>query len=565
MKWLKLILLGIFGLGLLVSSVGVTPYVLASNEPVEFLVKFKTVLPQAAVEQFSTQLGGHRRIEIDRIGVQVLTFPSPANPQTILARLKANPQVAYAELNGTATASYIPTDPGYPNQWGLDKIKAPQGWDIQPGNASVVIGIIDTGADLNHPDLAGKLIPGWNYDAFSPGYNTADTTDNNGHGTHVAGITAALTNNALGVAGACPNCVFMPVKVLGADGNGTYDAVASGIIYTADHGARIINLSLGGTAFSQTLQDAVNYAYNAGALVVAAAGNDGTNVITYPAAFTNTLAVAATDSADQRATFSNYNTYISVAAPGVDIYSSYWSSAGGSTYAYLNGTSMATPFVSGLAGLLLSQDSSRTNATLRAIIQNTADDINVSGWDPYTGYGRINVARALSGSISGTVTDATTGATLVNAQVQALQGGQVKIMTFTAANGSYHLLYLPAGTYDIKTSLSGYTSQTQPSIVVVAGQDTANINFALTRVGAIAGQVTNGRKALAGATVQALQGTQVIGSATTDAAGNYQINGLPVGTYSVKAVATGYQSQTQAGVLVNPGQTTSGVNFSLKK
>jgi hypothetical protein len=380
----------------------------------------------------------------------------------------------------------------------------------------------------------------------------------------VAGISAAATNNALGVSGTCPNCAVMPVKVLGGDGSGTYDAVASGIIYAADHGAKIINLSLGGTTPSQTLQDAATYAYNQGALVVAAAGNDGTNVATYPAALSNVMAVAATDSTDQRAPFSNYNAYISVAAPGVDIYSTYWSGTSGSTYAYLSGTSMATPLVAGLAGLLASQDASRTNATLRTLIEQSADDVDVPGWDQNTGYGRINVARALSAAISGKVTDAITGATLVNAQVDALQAGQVKATTTTPGDGAYHLLYLPAGTYDVRVTLPGYTPQTRTGVVATGGHEAANVDFALTRVGAITGKVMSGRKALAGATVQAMQGTQIAGRTTTDAYGSYQLANLPSGTYSVVAAATGYQSQTKTGIVVNPGQTTTGVNFSLK-
>lgn len=564
LKHFKIILFGALLIGLMLGGWGNPPAASATGNKTELLVKFQALQQKEKAHEFAARQGGVHRTTVPQIDVEVWSFPENADEHAILAHLKDDPSVAYAEVNATATASYIPNDPGYPNQWGLNKIKAPQGWDINSGDTSVVIAVVDTGADPNHPDLAGKSVPGWNFDTFSPGYNSADTTDNNGHGTHVAGIAVADTNNSLGVAGACPQCAFMPVKVLDWSGNGTYDAVASGIIYAANHGAKIINLSLGGSAPSQTLQDAVDYAYNQGALVIAAAGNDGTNAMTYPAAYANAMAVAATDSADQRASFSNYNTYISVAAPGVDVYSTYWNSSG-SGYAYKSGTSMATPYVSGLAGLLLSQDASRTNAALRALIQNSADDVNTPGWDQYTGYGRINVARALSGSVSGVVTDVATGATLASATVQALQGGQVKASTVSLADGTYRLLYLPAGIYDLKVTLSGYSSQTQTGIIVTTGQDTADVNFALQRVGAITGKVTSGKKALAGATVQVLQGTQVIGSASTDANGNYQISNLPVGTYNVQASASGYKSQTKTGVTVNPGQTTTGVNFSLTK
>ncbi|HEX6293048.1 MAG TPA: S8 family serine peptidase [Herpetosiphonaceae bacterium] len=531
----------------------------------EILVKFHAPHTVAAVQRFAAAYDGTRDREILHIGVHVLRFPPTTNQQALLHRLRANSAVAYAETNSVATVQLIPDDPGYPNQWGLTTINAPQGWDLAQGDPAVVIAVIDTGVDPYHPDLSGKQVPGWNYDSFSPGYNTADTTDNHGHGTHVAGIAAAATNNARGIAGVCPLCRIMPVKVLGADGSGTYDAVASGILYAADHGAQVINLSLGGSASSQGLQEAVTYAASRGALLIAAAGNDGTNFPTYPAALPGVMAIAATTSSDQRAAFSNYNTYLSVAAPGVDVYSTVWSNTAGSTYAYKSGTSMATPVVSGLAGLVIAQDASRSSAAVRAMIERSADDLHSSGWDQYTGYGRVNLGRAVSGSVLGMVTDGVTGATLVNAQVEALHAGQVRATTLSQADGSYNLRYLPAGTYDIRITLAGYAPQTRNSVLVETAQVSGPVDVALTRVGSVTGKVTSGRKAVAGATVQALQGTELLGSATTDAYGIYQIANLPAGTYTLTASASGYQSQTKSGVVVNPGQTTSGVNFSLTR
>lgn len=551
--------------GLIGANPDMLGHAFAADSGSHVLVKFSTPRTIAAVERFAVAHGGTHHGEVPRIGVHVLRFPTGANQTALLARLRADSSIAYAEPNGVARTQAIPDDPGYPNQWGLATIKAPQGWDLQQGDPAVIIAVIDTGIDLHHPDLSSKQVPGWNYDAFSPGYNTTDTTDNNGHGTHVAGIVAAATDNTLGVAGACPRCLVMPVKVLGADGGGTYDAVASGIIYAADHGARVISMSLGGSASSQTLQDAVNYAVSRGALLIAAAGNDGTNLPTYPAALNHVMAIAATSSTDQRANFSNYNTYISVAAPGVDIYSTAWTSMAGSTYSYKSGTSMATPFVSGLAGLLFSQDASRTNATVRSMIERSADDINISGWDQYTGYGRINVGRAVSGSILGKITDGVTGATLVNAQIEALQAGQVRATTLSQADGTYQLLYLPAGTYELRATLAGYGPQSRAGVAAVTAEMTRNVDIGLTRVGTITGKVTSGRKAVPGATVRALQGTQLLASATTDVYGNYQIDNLPAGTYTMTASATGYQSQTKTGIVVNPGQTTSGISFALSR
>ncbi len=356
----------------------------------------------------------------------------------------------------------------------------------------------------------------------------------------------------------------MPIKVLGANGSGTYDAVASGIIYAADHGARVINLSLAGSAASQTLQDAVSYAYSKVALLVAAAGNSGSNIVTYPAALDNVMAVAASDTTDQRASFSNYNTYISVTAPGVDVYSTLWSSTSGSTYGYKSGTSMATPFVTGLAGLLIAQEPALSNGTLRTQIESSADDINTAGWDEYTGHGRINALRALSGTISGRITESGTGTPLYSAVVEVLQAGEVVQTVSSALDGSYQIGQLPPGTYDIRVSHPSHTSRTQNNVLVRAAQETKNIDVALDRFGAVGGKVTSGRKALAGATVKVLQGSQVIGTATTDTLGNYHIANLVAGTYDVVASATRYKSQTKTGIVVTSGEKTT-VNFSLSK
>jgi hypothetical protein len=210
----------------------------------------------------------------------------------------------------------------------------------------------------------------------------------------------------------------MPVKVLGDDGNGPVDAVANGIVYAVDNGARVINLSLGGNSGSATMEQAVNYAWERGAVLVAAAGNSGTETRLYPAAYPNVIAVASTGGNDQHSTFSNYGSgYINVAAPGEWIYSTIpLRQSGSDAYDTASGTSMATPHVSGLAGLLFSQDVTRDNSVVRALIETTAEDLGAPGMDAYFGTGRINAARALAGGttanrapINGTVTPNTGG------------------------------------------------------------------------------------------------------------------------------------------------------------
>jgi len=266
--------------------------------------------------------------------------------------------------------------------------------------SSVIIAVVDSGIDETHPDLNGKLVPGWDFVN-----NDNDPHDIYGHGTHVSGIAAAETDNLEGIAGVAfsANIQIMPVQVLNNDGMGTTANVAKGIMYAADNGAKVINLSIGG-GDSTTLKNAVNYAYSKGALLVAAAGNDGGSRKYYPASYPNVISVAATDYNDNRASFSNFNSEIDISAPGVNVFSTfpvYPFTIGikygrSRNYDVGSGTSMSVPQVVGLAGLLFAQDSSRDNVKVRAIIEETADDRGASGWDKYFGWGRINVNAALN-------------------------------------------------------------------------------------------------------------------------------------------------------------------------
>ena len=222
--------------------------------------------------------------------------------------------------------------------------------------------------------------------------------DDNGHGTHVAGIINAGMNNGIGMAGLAPGVRIMPVKVLAANNVGTYEAIAQGIIYAADNGAKIINLSLGGPSDSQTLHDAVIYAANRGVFIVAAAGNYAESAPHYPASYPETFAVSATTIDDTLWYSSNFGPAVDIAAPGENIWSTYWTAQQPNGYIALSGTSMAVPHVSALAALLLSNRPDYTPADLRQIIQQTAVDLGAAGRDDQFGYGRINVGAALLAS-----------------------------------------------------------------------------------------------------------------------------------------------------------------------
>ena len=285
-----------------------------------------------------------------------------------------------------AGESIVPNDQLYaPYQWNLPAIQTERGWALSRGSDDIVIAVLDTGVQLDHPDLQGRIAEGVNL------VGEGAPEDDVGHGTHVAGIIAATVNNGEGVAGLSWRGRIMPVKVLDSTGSGTAYSVAEGIIWATDHGADVINMSLGNYASAEFLHDAIRYAYDRGVVLVAASGNDNTDQPGYPAAYPEVFAVAATDAGDNKAPYSNYGDYIDAAAPGDAIASTY----PGSQYAALSGTSMASPHAAALAGLIKSVNPDLTNEEVMDIMRKTAVDLGDKGRDVYFGYGRIDVMRAL--------------------------------------------------------------------------------------------------------------------------------------------------------------------------
>jgi len=329
--------------------------------------------------------------------------------QQTLANLRSNPAVLYAEPNmivklnlpaatepalRDAAPQAFPNDPMFEKQYAHQRMQSQKGWEVEQGNKDFILAIVDTGVDMKHPDLAAKMLPG---------YNTVDDNptveDGNGHGTHCAGIAAAITNNGAGVAGVAPNVKILPVQVLSKEGYGSYESVANGIIWAADHGAKVISMSLGGPSSSAVITDAVKHALAKDAMLIAASGNDGNSSISYPAGVPGVMAVGATDSADKIARFSQFGKHLSVSAPGVNILSTfptYATDMPGVNYGSISGTSMATPAVSGLAALVRSKYPQLNAAQVKAHIEATADDTGTPGFDLYHGFGRVNVFKAVS-------------------------------------------------------------------------------------------------------------------------------------------------------------------------
>lgn len=350
---------------------------------VQLLLKVKNQLPAPALEALLKANSLRPVGDIPALGVRIVRVPAAAAAKVMKA-LSKHKDVEYVEPDAEAVALATVNDPGFTTQWHLAKIQAPAAWDLQTGSEQLRVAVIDSGVNASHPDV-GRVLPG--YDFVN---NDADASDDNGHGTAVAGCISPATNNNLGIAGLSWNTAVLPVKVLGATGSGSYSAIANGITYSADWGARIINLSLGGTSNSTTLQNAVNYAWNKGCVIVAAAGNNGNNTAFYPAACNHVVAVSATRSNDTLTSWSNYGTYVDLSAPGENI----WTLDNGSSYKYINGTSFSSPIVAGVLALMASSGT-LSNAELVDLLLANADDIGTAGYDVYYGHGRVNAYRAV--------------------------------------------------------------------------------------------------------------------------------------------------------------------------
>jgi serine protease len=310
------------------------------------------------------------------------------------------------ELDARVTALDVPggTDPYRSQQWDLGKIRTGDAWRMSTG-AGVTVAVIDTGVDAAHADLAGQVLPGVDLVAKTEGVST----DPNGHGTHVAGTIAALTGNGVGVGSVAPDARILPIRVLDGTGRGYTSDTATGIVYAADHGANVINMSLGGSTKVAAVSNAIAYARSKGVVVVAAAGNERASgsPTSYPGADEGVIAVAATDSADKVASYSNQGGYVDVAAPGTAIISTYPTSLGG--YAVMSGTSMASPHAAAVAALLKGYHPALTPDQVERAMETSAIDLGTAGKDTDYGYGRIDAAAALA-AVS-TTTAPTTSAT----------------------------------------------------------------------------------------------------------------------------------------------------------
>jgi hypothetical protein len=350
-------------------------------------------LPGLLLVRFRRGTSPHRQAEtlagagvtlesrIGALGVVVVRMP-PDRRDSALDRLRASRFVAGAGKDAVVELlDTVPNDTDWSAQWGLRRIDLPSAWDLTRGSAQVVVAVLDTGVDFEQPDLQGALLAGSN--VLDP---ARAASDDNGHGTAVAGIIAARANNHSGIAGICWACSILPIKVLGADGTGDTAGVAAGIVRAADAGARVISMSLGGPVDDPTLDAAVAYATGKGAILVAAAGNNGGTAPFYPAASPGVISVAGTDESDRLYSWSNFGGWVQVAAPGCNAAPAL---SGG--YVLFCGTSSATPVVAGLTALALSVQPTAGREAIVGAIESGATRIGDG-----VSRGRVDAAATLA-------------------------------------------------------------------------------------------------------------------------------------------------------------------------
>jgi thermitase len=429
------------------------------STPDEILIKFKPGSSQKAQDANLKKFGLTAKSKVPQIDVIVAKVPEKAK-EKVLKALSHNPHIEYVEQNTIRQVEAIPNDLLYSaRQWNMPKVGASGAWDITQGGSAISVGVVDTGVFAEHEDLVGKINPGVSFVDY-----TTSTNDDHGHGTIVTGIIAASTNNSKGVAGLGWNTRVTPLKACNQSGECLDSDVAEAIIYATDQNIKVINVSLGGYGLNQTVQNAVNYAYSRGSVVVAPSGNDGYPEVMYPAAEQNVISVGSSDGNDKKANFSNYGTGLDVVAPGLGIYST--NRYG--TYSSHAGTSYSTPEVAALAALIFALKPELTAKQVIVTIISTAEKIDTvsgntydsnqinskgylcNGWNQYYGCGRINVLNAVQKAAGATVildtappivsiTSPTNGATVsseVGINVSATDNVAVTHVTMTIDNES---------------------------------------------------------------------------------------------------------------------------------
>lgn len=353
------------------------------------LVKPKSHIADDDLEQRFASRGAKSTRTLRRLGVRVVSVPE-SSANAVLAALRSDPDIEFAEPDFVAAAAFSPNDPRVVSgeAWHLGRIQAPAAWDFTVGNPNVIVAVLDSGVNASNPDLAGRVLPGFDFVN-----NDADVSDDYGHGTAVTGTIVGAANNSLGSVGVAFGCRVLPVKVMDSMGFAYYSTIAEGIRFAVDHGARVINISIAGDAQSATLQSAIDYAWSSNVVVVAAAGNNANSVPQYPAACEHVVGVTATDANDQLASFSSFGGHLKLSAPGDNIWTTQRSAD--NYFGSWRGTSFASPIVAGVAALVASAKPGLANSEIISALEQSADDLGPAGFDNAFAYGRVNAYRAM--------------------------------------------------------------------------------------------------------------------------------------------------------------------------
>jgi Subtilase family/Fervidolysin N-terminal prodomain len=356
----------------------------STSIPGQLLVKPRAGVAADAFGRALDRAGAEQLKVIGGLGVRLVHIDA-SNRKAALSSLRGAAAVAYAEPNGvTPPADVIPNDALWVNQWSQPKTHTTRAWDVTTGSSAVKVAILDSGVDPAQPDLQANLLPG--RDFFN---NDSNPSDDYGHGTQVAGVAAGRSGNGIGIASYCGGCSILPVKITGSDGYASWSAMASGITWAADQGAKVINLSFAGGSGSTTVRDAIAYAHDRGAIVTASAGNYSSSSPTYPAAYPGALAVASTNGNDALESYSNYGSWVQLAAPGCNYGTGRTTSS--SLFGNFCGTSSAAPAVAGIAALAFSYAPSATNNQVEQALKSSAVPVG-----SFVNYGRVDAWGALT-------------------------------------------------------------------------------------------------------------------------------------------------------------------------
>lgn len=558
--------------------------------PNQYVLKMKTGWDGGKVVNASVPGAQVVRLRQD---FHLVIVPQGTHDSKLMNEVAGHPGVDFVEPNRVrSTTLQSVSDPGFSQQWALQTVQAIQAWTMVPGrflsgssaySGRVKVAVLDTGTDCTHPDFANSgsgstdSAKGGQLSFASSSAPVATTIsspacawqDDYGHGTHVAGIIAAAAQNGVGVIGLGYPLELITYKVLSSSGSGDDATISNAIMSAADAGARIISLSLGGAGYSQVLQSAVNYAWEHDALVVAAAGNESSSTLFFPAGANFAVGVSATDSSNNPASFSNFGDFVKIAAPGVSIYSTvptYSNPIGVQNYALLSGTSMATPFVSALAGLIATATPGLPAAAILERIQQSASSTaGDGGWNRNVGYGVINAATAVSGAIRPASRGAVSGQ-VIDQWGYPVYGANISIngQTITTdSSGLFRFGSIPAGTYPVQASASGYGSSNL-GVTVTSGADAILPITMNSTYGQFTGAVNDVAGPVAGAVVQAISNGLIKATTLTDAGGRYTLWVRNGGTFDLRASAYSHQGSTVASQTV-AGSGTASLSFTLSK